>query len=54
MSENCTHDCSSCGMDCPSRQDPQSFLEKTNDLSHVKKVIGVVLSLIHISEPTRH
>lgn len=29
-------------MDCPSRQDPQSFLEKTNDLSHVKKVIGVV------------
>ena len=42
MSENCTHDCSSCGMDCPSRQDPQSFLEKTNDLSHVKRVIGVV------------
>ena len=42
MSENCTQDCSSCGMDCPSRQDPQSFLEKTNDLSHVKKVIGVV------------
>ena len=42
MSENCTHDCSSCGMDCPSRQQPQSFLEKTNDLSHVKKVIGVV------------
>ncbi len=36
MSENCTHDC------CPSRQQPQSFLEKTNDLSHVKKVIGVV------------
>ena len=29
-------------MDCPSRQNPQSFLEKTNDLSHVKKVIGVV------------
>ena len=29
-------------MDCPSRQQPQSFLEKTNDLSHVKKVIGVV------------
>ena len=42
MSENCTHDCSSCGMDCPSRQDPQSFLEKTNDLRHVKKVIGAV------------
>lgn len=42
MSENCTHDCSSCGENCPSRTDPQSFLEKTNDLSHVKKVIGVV------------
>ena len=42
MSENCTHDCSSCGENCPSRQQPQSFLGKTNDLSHVKKVIGVV------------
>ena len=42
MSENCTHDCSSCGENCPSRQQPQSFLEKTNDLSHVKKVICVV------------
>ena len=42
MSENCTHDCSSCGEDCASRQNPQSFLEKTNDLTHVKKVIGVV------------
>ena len=42
MTDNCTHDCSSCGVDCPSRQGPQSFLEKTNDLSHVKKVIGVV------------
>ena len=42
MSETCTHDCSSCGENCPSRQQPQSFLERTNDLSHVKKVIGVV------------
>lgn len=40
--ENCTHDCSTCGENCPSRQGPQSFLEKTNDLSHVKRVIGVV------------
>ena len=40
--ENCTHDCSSCGVDCPSRQEPESMLEKLNDLSHVKKVIGVV------------
>ncbi len=42
MSENCTHDCSTCGEECASRNAPESFLEKTNDLSHVKKVIGVV------------
>ena len=42
MSENCTHDCSSCGVDCPSRQEPESLLEKLNDLSQVKKVVGVV------------
>lgn len=42
MSENCTHDCSTCGEECASRSAPQSFLEKTNDLSHVKRVIGVV------------
>lgn len=40
--ENCTHDCSSCGVDCPSRQTPESMIEKLNDLSHVKKVIGIV------------
>lgn len=42
MSENCTHDCSTCGEECASRGAPQSFLEKTNDLSHVKRVVGVV------------
>ncbi len=42
MSENCTHDCSTCGENCASRQSPQSLLEKLNDLSQVKKVIGVV------------
>ena len=40
--ENCTHDCSSCGVDCPSRQEPESLIEKLNDFSAVKKVIGVV------------
>lgn len=40
--ENCTHDCSSCGADCPSRQDPESLIEPQNALSNVKKVIGVV------------
>lgn len=42
MAENCTHDCSTCGENCPSRQGPQSFLEPQNALSNVKKVIGVV------------
>lgn len=42
MSENCTHDCSSCGESCPSRQDPQSFLAPMNKMSTIKKVIGVV------------
>ena len=42
MSENCTHDCSSCGESCPSRQQPQSFAAPMNAHSHIKKVIGVV------------
>jgi Mrp family chromosome partitioning ATPase len=41
MSE-CTHDCSSCGKDCGSRNQPQSFLEKPLETTHVKKVIAVV------------
>ena len=42
MSENCTHDCSSCGVECPSRQEPQSFAAPMNAHSNIKKVIGVV------------
>ncbi len=43
MSEECTHDCSSCSEACSSRQqDPTDFLEKPNELSSIKKVIGVV------------
>ncbi|MBQ6153942.1 MAG: Mrp/NBP35 family ATP-binding protein [Ruminococcus sp.] len=41
MSE-CTHDCSTCGVDCASRTAPQDLHEKLNDLSSVKKVIAVV------------
>ena len=41
MSE-CTHDCSSCGVDCASRQQPESLLEPQNAGSNVKKVIAVV------------
>ena len=44
MSENCTHDCSSCGVDCPSRNAEQQpdFSAPANPNSRVKKVIGVV------------
>lgn len=42
MSEGCTHDCSTCSQNCGERTEPQSFLEKPHELSHVKKVIGVV------------
>ena len=40
--DECTHDCSSCGASCPSRGDPQSFLEPMNADSDVKNVIAVV------------
>ena len=39
--EQCTHDCSSCGASCPSR-DKKSFLADPNALSNVHRVIGVV------------
>lgn len=43
MSEECTHDCSTCGSNCSSRKsDPSEFIEKLNDRSKVKKVIGIV------------
>ena len=42
MSE-CTHDCSTCSANCSSRQpSKEDFIEKLNDLSSVRKVIGVV------------
>ena len=39
--EDCTHDCSSCGVDCPSKE---GGIQKSplNEYSSVKKVIGVV------------
>lgn len=38
----CSSECSNCGENCPSRQAPQDMIEKLNELSSVKKVIGVV------------
>ncbi len=42
MSENCTHDCSTCGVDCASRNAPQDLHEAANQYTSVKKMIGVV------------
>lgn len=42
MSEDCTHDCSSCGSSCGERAEPQDLHEPINPLSSVKKVIAVV------------
>lgn len=41
MSENCTHDCSTCSSDCASRK-PESLIAQPHELSNIKKVIGVV------------
>ena len=42
MSDNCTHDCSTCGQNCSSRTAPNELLAQAHELSNVKKVIGVV------------
>lgn len=42
MSEECNHNCSSCGSDCGSRTEPQSMLEAPHEGTHVKHVIAVV------------
>ena len=41
MSE-CTHNCSTCGENCSSRTEPQSFLKELNPAARVGKVFGVV------------
>ncbi len=40
---NCTHECGSCSSECGERQEPKvDFMEKPNELSNIKNVIGVV------------
>jgi Mrp family chromosome partitioning ATPase len=39
---SCNNDCSSCASSCEERRSPQSFLEKPNEHSTIKKVIAVV------------
>ena len=41
MSENCTHNCSTCGESCASRK-KESMLKNPHEKSKIKKVIGVV------------
>ena len=41
MSE-CTHNCSTCGENCSSRTEPQSFLKDLNPAARVGKVFGIV------------
>ncbi len=41
MSENCTHDCSSCSSNCSSRK-KESMLKAPHKDSSIKKVIGIV------------
>ncbi len=41
MVENCSHNCKSCTENCSERT-KESFLEKPNEMSRIKKVIGVV------------
>ena len=40
--EGCTHDCSSCGADCPSRGGEGIQKEKLHEGSTVRRVIGIV------------
>ena len=40
--EDCTHDCSTCGTDCPSRNGGGIQKAELNEHSSIKKVIGVV------------
>ena len=43
MADNCDHNCSSCGENCPSRMaGPEDLRAPANKRSSVKKVIGVV------------
>ena len=42
MSEECTHDCSTCSASCSSREEEQSLLETPNVNSRIKKIIAVV------------
>lgn len=41
MAEECTHDCSTCSLNCESKNKKPEF-EKTNEFSRVKKTVAVI------------
>lgn len=42
MREDCSHNCSECGSECSERTAPKSMVEKLNQNSSVRNVVGVV------------
>ncbi|MDP4119574.1 MAG: Mrp/NBP35 family ATP-binding protein [Bacillota bacterium] len=42
MSENCTHDCSTCGESCSERKEETDFRAHLNEQSSVNHIIGIV------------
>jgi len=42
MSEKCNQNCEQCGEECGERKTKEDFSAKPHELSHIKKVIGVV------------
>lgn len=40
--EQCTHDCSSCSLNCDGKTAAQDFQEKAHPMSRIKKVIGII------------
>ncbi len=40
--DGCSSNCSSCGMDCPSRRDPADLIASPHEGSTIKNVIGVI------------
>ncbi|MEL7655363.1 MAG: P-loop NTPase, partial [Bacillota bacterium] len=42
MSENCNQNCGECSDECADRKVKEDFTAKLNELSHVKKVVGIL------------
>ena len=43
MSENCSHNCSTCGQSCSSRTEPQNLIIEPHPGSHIKHIISVFI-----------